>query len=833
MLTGSGTRVWRGVLDARYVPELPTPPLSSFYNPILFVPLTVETTVRTGVIARSITIGGSRVVGFTGPSRSVVFAVWFEVGQAPRPGGSHRRASRTVFERLPAISGYSMNLSPVSVGLVAPAEPTAEQAAALEWARDAVGVAEHVTPRGIADVTAGRYDVLWWHADEPPATDAVEAAAPAVRAHVRDGGGLLLSLRALEAVATLGVDPVPPDATGIDDHHDPSGPLWKAVHADYRAFDGFDDLRVATLPPGVHPFARYDAVLPERGEVLAATVNGSEDWPDQVSAVAWPTGGEVGDRETDRGEGGAAAGDAGPVVGVGAGLRFALGEGHAEARQRLAGNVLATLADGPDEGLGGRPKTAAQLRAAREDLDADDHHRPAYHVSPPGNWLNDPNGLVHHDGTYHVFYQYNPGGPSHDTIHWGHATSEDLVTWRDRPVALRPSPDGPDRDGCWSGCAVVVDGTPTVLYTGGRGRDQLPCRATAADDELTRWVKDVDNPIVEAPPEELDVLRTEHWDAEFRDHAVWREDGSWYQLIGSGLRGVGGTALLYRATDDDLREWTFVAPLLVGDWPGAGDIWECPELLSFGEWDLLHVSNYEDVVYFLGRADPAEGSFDVEHRGPLDHGDLYAPQSTTALDGRQLTWGWIPEARPVGTQWDAGWSGVLSLPRVLDVEDGTLRQRPARELEALRDDRVGHVEGPLAAGERTVVARGGALEVATELDPAGADAVALDVLAAPDDSERTTLRLTAAELVLDRSASSLAEDVDAEPRHIPLPASHGPTELRVFVDGSVVEAFVDGRLALASRVYPTCEDSDRVRVRAEGGRASVASLDAWRLGSAW
>src|SRR6476659_2902008 len=111
-----------------------------------------------------------------------------------------------------------------------------------------------------------------------------------------------------------------------------------------------------------------------------------------------------------------------------------------------------------------------------------DPHRPGYHFLPPANWMNDPNGLIHWKGQYHMFYQYNPEGPFHNKIHWGHAVSTDLVHWAHLPVALAPTLDSPDEDGCWSGCAVDNAGVPTLVYTGVRGEDQLPCVATGDDD---------------------------------------------------------------------------------------------------------------------------------------------------------------------------------------------------------------------------------------------------------------------------------------------------------------------------------------------------------------
>ena len=115
----------------------------------------------------------------------------------------------------------------------------------------------------------------------------------------------------------------------------------------------------------------------------------------------------------------------------------------------------------------------------------DDQHRPRYHFLPTKNWMNDPNGVIHWKGRYHLFYQHNPNDTVGNDIHWGHAVSADLVHWTHLPIALAPTPGGPDVDGCWSGCAVDHDGIPTLIYSGNSGGRQLPCIATSDDDLLT------------------------------------------------------------------------------------------------------------------------------------------------------------------------------------------------------------------------------------------------------------------------------------------------------------------------------------------------------------
>lgn len=118
-----------------------------------------------------------------------------------------------------------------------------------------------------------------------------------------------------------------------------------------------------------------------------------------------------------------------------------------------------------------------------------DLHRPQYHFLPPANWMNDPNGMIQWRGQYHLFYQYNPAGPFHGTIHWGYAMSPDLVQWRHLPVALAPTPGSADEDGCWSGVAVDHDGIATIIYSGARRGVQRACLATSTDDNLVTWEK--------------------------------------------------------------------------------------------------------------------------------------------------------------------------------------------------------------------------------------------------------------------------------------------------------------------------------------------------------
>jgi len=461
---------------------------------------------------------------------------------------------------------------------------------------------------------------------------------------------------------------------------------------------------------------------------------------------------------------------------------------------------------------GAAPLAAASVPPSKM---AADPHRPQYHLLPAANWMNDPNGPIYWNGKYHMFYQYNPNGAFWGDMHWGHAVSADMVHWKHLPMALAPSPGGPDKDGVFSGCAVVDDGGVTAIYTG--VNPEVQCIATASGD-LTSWRKFAGNPVIKAPPAGLETTG-------FRDPSVWKEGDTWMLALGSGFRGKGGAVLLYESKD--LRQWKYLHPLVTGRMkPGgpskdpvdSGEMWECPDFFPLGEKHLLIYSTERFVKYLLG--DYEDRQLRPYTAGGIDFGSYYAARTMNNTGERRILWGWITEGRTAEAQRAAGWSGVMSLPRELKLYGSQVQMRPAAEVESLRGKHLG-------AG-----ASGDCLEIRAEIDTGGEAQAGLKLRTAPDATEQTLVYYDRVQrlLCVDRSRSSTDASADRKMQSGPFLLQRGePLSLHIFLDGSVVEIFANDKFCLTARIYPAGKRSTGIGLYSTGGAAKMLSFDAWEM----
>ncbi|MFJ3670628.1 glycoside hydrolase family 32 protein [Streptomyces sp. NPDC090106] len=421
-----------------------------------------------------------------------------------------------------------------------------------------------------------------------------------------------------------------------------------------------------------------------------------------------------------------------------------------------------------------------------------DPNTPRFRVRPPAAWINDPNGPFRWRGRHHLFYQHNPDAPVHANVHWGHVSSTDLARWEHHPVALAPTPGGPDEAGCWSGCVVDDDGVPTAVYTGvdrhhtGLGAICLARAVAPQDETLAGWTARP-APVVTGPPDGLGVVM-------FRDPFVFRADGRRWALVGAGHADGTPSVLLYDC--EDLTRWRFAGVFLDGHDPVAAEVfgsgavgWECPQLFSTpgGAWVLV-VSLWDGeprgTGFLTGRL-TASGDGDprlvARTGGRLDHGrDFYAP-AVLQEEERALLWGWSWETRPQDEIDRAGWAGVLTAPRVVDVRpDGTLTVVPAPELHLLR------AAEPFADG----APRRTALPVSYDLTVTATARTTVSLLRRADGGE---LRV-----VMDPDEGTVSVEHGArEPVVVRTPGRR----VRILVDGSLLELFADDGPTVTERCY--------------------------------
>lgn len=451
-----------------------------------------------------------------------------------------------------------------------------------------------------------------------------------------------------------------------------------------------------------------------------------------------------------------------------------------------------------------------------------DPQHPIYHFSPPANWMNDPNGLICWQGKTHLFYQYNPAAPVWGSIHWGHAVSTDLVHWKRQPIAMHPTPNTPNEDGCWSGSAVITPDGPVFYYTA--VFPETVCMARP-DKDFSRLVNDTDNPVISAPPQGLELEG-------FRDPCVWREGDEWYLTLGSGFKGVGGAILLYQSKD--LKHWDYLHPLLTGDQKNevpfpTGTMWECPQLVQIDEQYFLFISAIIDpktqyTIYFQGKMKDHRFIPTSVNKPDQGGGTVYAPLTFEDDKNRRILFGWIKEEREEAACRKAGWAGTMTLPRVLSLSPGMdLLIDPAPEVSLLRKAQIATFSGELAdqfsvlSGTKTLLNA----EIEAKIQFNGSNGVEFVLASSPHADERTVLMFDVAHssFMVDTTAASrdpLARGVRKECT-LPL-CQNEPLDLRIFLDGSVLEVYANHRVVMTSRLFPTGRAGLRLFARSIDGK---------------
>lgn len=440
-----------------------------------------------------------------------------------------------------------------------------------------------------------------------------------------------------------------------------------------------------------------------------------------------------------------------------------------------------------------------------------DPTRPRYHFCAPAGWMNDPNGTIFHRGYYHVFYQWNPTSDRWANIHWGHARSRNLVNWEHLPVALTPAPDLGEEH-CFSGClALRGEEPPLILYTAvgphmdvRYGPQQW---AALGDDELITWKKHPQNPILTLQAHgDVEVL-------EWRDPFVFVEEGRSFLLLGGKLSAKDGNAavvLLYEATSEALEKWRYRGVLFRHPDLTRPSV-ECVNMFKSGEQWVLLLSTHQLVDYYIGDFDVEAGTFTARTAGLMDGSDQYYA-TNILLDDKQRTicFGWIRGFAP-----GRGWNGCLSLPRVLSVDaKGRLQQSPAPELCMLHGQSFHAANIPL--GDYSLPGfQGDAMDIQAVVRCERQASFGLRLIPLDEQAQPILLTCTATETRLNDKS-------------IPFHRDDGNVDIRLFLDRSVVEVFVNACASLTLVRQPPA-GSYRVELFSENAAATLRRLDAWQM----
>ena len=450
--------------------------------------------------------------------------------------------------------------------------------------------------------------------------------------------------------------------------------------------------------------------------------------------------------------------------------------------------------------------------------------KPAFHVTAPVGWINDPNGFSEYRNKYHLFYQHHPYSDAWGPMHWGHCASCDFIKWEDLPEALAPD-ESFDKNGCFSGSALETDEGHALVYTGVIEKDENGKKSVFQNQCLAfgngeNYIKYDGNPVIDG-----NQLPESFSREDFRDPKIWFDDGSYY-LVAGNRKGDGlGQVVLFRSPD--LKSWQYVTVLAENDGT-YGTMWECPDFFELGDQHVLIVSpqdmravgnkyyNGNHVLYFLGQYNKTNCQFDYSEGVMLDFGaDFYAAQTLLTNDGRRIMIAWMQS-------WDINikpaeqrWNGMMTVPRELSLINGHLYQRPVRELENYLVNPI-HYQNTEISGEVSLPGiKGRVLDLSAEV--LSGDFKKLSIHIAHNDEYTTCFSYNPEEqsIEFDRTYSGMRRDAVSQ-RKMKIDNPQSTLKLRIILDKYSAELFVNDGYQTFSATFYTPLEADEIVFKCDG-----------------
>lgn len=473
---------------------------------------------------------------------------------------------------------------------------------------------------------------------------------------------------------------------------------------------------------------------------------------------------------------------------------------------------------------------------------AGDILRPSFHGMPTAGWTNETHGATYYNGKYHVFFQKNPNGPYMSRLNWGHIVSDNLYKWEEDPTAISPE-EAYDKKGCWSGCVFTDDeltgGKPNIFYTAvDYGRATI-AQAQPADDDLLNWSKKAGNPVVNGRPKGLTD--------DFRDCFVFRNGTDLYMIVGSSKNGVGVTTL--HKYDKSTKTWSNDGKLFFSGSNANqdGTFWEMPNITKIGDKWLFTATPLNTGVgvrtlYWTGSIN-ADGTFAPDSRTPKTvemagfSKDGYGLLSPTIFqkDGKTLMLGIVPDKLAGSENYKMGYAHTYSLPREISLDSkGNLIQKPFSGLAAMRSETSFMMtDFDLTAEKDLDPVQGRSLELSAKFVVGNGD-FGFSFLGNGDKKVTLTYQPNSGMLSLDMSGiNRIVNDGvfgGVYNYALPTPVAMGEEmTLKVFVDHSIIDIFVNDTYAASVRVFPRDVDAVKAMAFVKNGSVKMTSLEAYVL----
>lgn len=449
-----------------------------------------------------------------------------------------------------------------------------------------------------------------------------------------------------------------------------------------------------------------------------------------------------------------------------------------------------------------------------------------FHFTPELGWLNDPNGFLYHNGIYHLFFQYHPYDSSWGPMHWGHAISKDLVSWTHLDVALAPLQLEHGEGAAFSGSAIICDDHMILIYTENYFDRQEQCIAYSTD--FIHFERSEKNPIIKIKDLPKDASTTD-----FRDPKIWKDNDVYYMVVSSKSDQSAGQVLLY--SSKNLTNWMYMNTILKSH-KAIGDMWECPDLFSLNDKDILIVSpqyiksdahkfsNVHHSIYFIGHLSKTTFEFIEDFYDEIDSGfDFYAPQTTIDDKNRRIMIAWMGmwERNYVTHELNHGWAGQMTIPRVLEFKDHHLYQYPIDELKLYRNHKMYKIY--MIENEQMIETKGYVSEFIFNIHVLDATSFGIKLFKGVGEETVLTYDSILEEFSFDRRKSGyeikgnkeFEKDAFIRKTHVKLEKNN--MYLQIFIDKSSVEIFLQhGLKTMTGLVYPK-QESQNVSLFSIGG----------------